>query len=477
MRTYYIPNILILLIPVVWACSDDEAPEPDLVVGFENTSYALDLEQTQETVVIEFSRAASTDLQLTVSVTEAGGMTYGQDQDYTTSPVVNNSQLLLNAPAGNTEVSFQLTKHRNPEFEDTKSVDFEVISVSSGGQVGVNSTAKIEFAENPVSSGATLDPEVGGESQPNQVFIDLSKQESTAIARPVWDLGFFTGEEFRVTLNSSVGMLARPLQKTDMTAVTAADTLGFGAQLDLDAIFGALFGAPPSWLGEAAGWADNPDGDLTKTAIAEVSDDYNQNPVYIINRGKNPDDTPRGWLKIRILKNGSGYDLQHAAIDATTFETVTIAKNEALNFDYLNFEDGLVSVEPEKDGWDIAFTTITEQLAVGPGTTIPYFFKDYVIQNRNGVEVAMVDIEGGTTYEGFSAEDILSVTFDPSQNAIGSDWRTVASPTPGTVTGVVDDVFYVVKDPDQNYYKLRFTRMLDPETGERGHPQVAYQLL
>ena len=73
------------------------------------------------------------------------------------------------------------------------------------------------------------------------------------------------------------------------------------------------------WLG-----ADHPDGDLTKTAIAEISESDAENQVYIINRGKNPDDSQRGWLKIRVLRNGQGYDLQYAEIDATEFETVTI---------------------------------------------------------------------------------------------------------------------------------------------------------
>ncbi len=474
----HILSYTFLLLSLFWiACSDDDAPEPELVAGFENTSYALDLTQNQTTVVIEFSRETSVPTQVTMAVTENGGMTYGADQDYTTTPAISGNQLVLDAPQGATEVSFQLTKHRNPEFGETKSVRFDISEVSEGGLVGVNNSSNVEFAENPVSSGATMDATVGGEAQPNQVYIDLSRQTESAVARETWDLGFHNGADFRVILNSSAAMLARPLDKTDMNEVTDADTLGFGAQLDIDAIFGSLFGPAPPWLGEASGWSDHPDGDLTKTAIAEISESEADNPVYIVNRGKNPDDSQRGWLKIRILRNGEGYDVQYAEIGATEFETVTIAKTEGYNFEFLHFDDGMATVEPEQDSWDIAFTVITEQLTVGPNTSIPYVFKDYVIQNRNGVEVGQVMINGDVTFEGFNVDDLDGVTFSAAQNTIGSSWRTVASPTPGSVTGVVPDVFYVVKDPEDNYYKLQFTRMLDATTGERGFPQISYELL
>ena len=44
------------------------------------------------------------------------------------------------------------------------------------------------------------------------------------------------------------------------------------------------------------------------------------------------------------------------------------------------------------------------------------------------------------------AADLDGLDFSSAQNSIGSGWRTIASPTPGSVTGVKEDVFYVIKD-------------------------------
>ncbi|GAB5523773.1 MAG: hypothetical protein Roseis2KO_16450 [Roseivirga sp.] len=329
----------------------------------------------------------------------------------------------------------------------------------------------------PPTASAIINAEVGGPAQPNQVFIDLSTETQTAVARNSWDLGFYNGSEFRVILNNATSALAIALEKTDITAVSAEDTLGLGAQLDIDAIFGALQGPPPAWLGDATSWLDQPDGDLSNTAISAISQTIDSNPVYILNRGKNPDGSQRGWVKIRVLRNGDGYTLQHAAINSTTFSELNISKNSDFNFSYASVDNGAVSVEPAANSWDLAFTTFTNLLPVGPTTSIPYLFKDFVIQNRNGVELATVTVATSLTYDSFAFSDITAQSFTTDIASVGSGWRTVAQPGSPTPTGVKEDIFYVLKDAADNYYKLRFTRMLSPETGERGFPQLQYDLL
>ncbi|MFY0593140.1 HmuY family protein [Roseivirga sp.] len=329
----------------------------------------------------------------------------------------------------------------------------------------------------PPATGAIIDPAVGGPTQPNQVFIDLSKESQTSVARNAWDLSFYTGTEFRVLLNNSTSTLARSIQKNDLNAVTSADTVGFGAQLNIDAIFGALFGPPPAWLGEAASWSDDPSGDLTKTAIDEVSSVANDNPVYIVNRGKNPDGSPRGWMKIRTLRNGNGYTLQYAEINASSFQELNVSKSDGIDFVAVSFETGIITTIPDRNDWDFVFTIFTDLLTVGPATSIPYAIRDYVISNRNGVEVALVDVAGEITYDNFAYGQIGNVDFSTELDAIGNGWRNVAQPGSTIETGVKEGVFYLVKDTEGNYYKLRFTRLVDAQTGERGNPQFQYDLL
>ena len=329
----------------------------------------------------------------------------------------------------------------------------------------------------PPAEGAIVDPNVGGPDQPNQVFVDLSSETQSVVNRDSWDLAFYSGSEFRVILNNSVSALARSIDKSDLNAVTAEDTTGFGAQLDIDAIFGALFGPPQPWLAQASGWTDDPSGDLSNTAIAEVSATANNNQVYILNRGKNPDGTQRGWMKIRVIRNNDGYTLQYAEINATSFQELNITKNDNFDFVYASLDNGMVNVSPQKGDWDFVFTVFTNLLQVDANTSIPYAFKDYVLSNGNRVEVSTVEVTGDITYEGFAFGDIGSLEFSSAANAIGSGWRTVAQPGSGQETGVKADRFYVIEDTSGNYYKLRFTRLVDPDSGERGNPQFQYELL
>lgn len=330
-------------------------------------------------------------------------------------------------------------------------------------------------SEQAVTS-AIINPEVGGPNQPNQVFVDLSSKTQTAIDRSSWDLGFSTGSEFRVILNNPTSMLAQAIEKTDLSNVTAEDTVGMGSRMDVDAIFGAVFGAPADWLPQAQTWLDNPNGDLTGTAVSEVSANAEENRVYIINRGKNADGTNRGWMKARFLRSEVGYRVQYAEINAQTFSETAITKNTDYNFNYFSFENGSVQVEPAKSKWDLAFTVFTDLLPVSASAKIPYAIKDYVIQNVQSVEVAQVDAIL-TAYADFNLGQALDLDFSSQLTSIGTGWRNVAQPNSDLQTGVNAEVFYVVKDAANNYYKLKFTRMLDPITGERGFPQIQYDLL
>lgn len=335
---------------------------------------------------------------------------------------------------------------------------------------------EIPFEEQPTVS-AIMTPEVGGANQPNQVFIDLSQATQVSVARNSYDLAFFSGEDFRVLLNNSTSALTTSLDIYDITSVTAEDTLGWGAKLDIDAIFSSVFGPPPAWLPETVSWMDDPSGDLSGTAIAAISANDLDNPVYVLNRGKNPDGSPRGWKKIRILQNSGAYVLQHADINSTTFEELTIQKPTGRDFAFVSFEEGEVEVTPTNTAWDLVFTIYTNLLPISATVRIPYAYNDYILLNEGRVEVATVTIDDDFKYEIFSRAQLSTVEFNAARAAIGSNWRVVAQPGSDQETGVKTGIFYVIKDANGNHYKLRFTRMSDPVTGERGFPQFEYQII
>ena len=338
--------------------------------------------------------------------------------------------------------------------------------------------------EVPVSDGAVLDIRVGGPSQPNHVCIDLSTDTQVSVNRASWDLGFYTGSEFSVILNASAEVMAQSLDKSSFSEITIEDYEGLAQLMTVDAIFSNLFGPPPypDWMSESSEWIDDPEGSLNKTAIEEVQSEESANNIYLINRGFSNDGESRGdALLLKVTRNGSGYTVQYQVPGSSNIESTDIAKVETHNFVFFDFDTGVVDVEPEKDSWDIAFTNHMEILDAGLGTFIPYSVQDYVVQNRNGVMVAEVEIGEEwdllTMYEGFSLADVNAIVFDDKLNTIGRSWRTVAIPQdPTSVTGVREDGFYVVKDASGNQYKLLFTGMLN-STGERGYPQITYELL
>ena len=89
--------------------------------------------------------------------------------------------------------------------------------------------------------------------------------------------------------------------------------------------------------------------------------------------------------------------------------TITITKNSSVNFSFLNFDNGLVVVEPDKTQWDIALTTSSNYFFdFATNTTVPYRFKDITITNTGNVKVQAVTITDEINFDNFSLQNFLS---------------------------------------------------------------------
>ncbi|MFD2822644.1 HmuY family protein [Lacinutrix iliipiscaria] len=328
-----------------------------------------------------------------------------------------------------------------------------------------------------VIEGAAVAPEVGGPNQQNQVYIDLSTNTSSNFQRDSWDLGFYTGTNFRVVINSSIYMATAELTSTDIDAVNSSSTEV--QELQPQVAVGTFDAANMAYI-------DAPNGSISNTAIAQISDTETNNKVYLVNLGYEVGtETPtvgsvavsgdsRGWKKIRVLKNGNDYVLQYADLDAVTHEEVTISKDSNYNFTFFSFNtETEVNVEPEKTNWDLNFTVFTNEID-GYGS---YGYSDFVTNNsKSNVAVYMIDTEvDPLTYEDFSLADVVDANFIYNdQRIIGSSWRNGGGP--GSLPSLKENVFYVVNDTDGNLYKLKFLALTN-EIGERGYPEFVYSLL
>ncbi|GAA4213503.1 hypothetical protein GCM10022289_45770 [Pedobacter jeongneungensis] len=305
-----------------------------------------------------------------------------------------------------------------------------------------------------------------GSAAGNSVYVDFSTDKQTAIERDSWDLGFYSGTDFKVILNSTNGASAVVTDKTDLNAVTAT---GFDSSV--------------LKVGQGSGnFSIVDDGReaniLNKTAIATISATDAENKVYIVNRkGGSANVLANDELyKIRVIRKGNGYTLQYAKLTETTFKTLDITKNTEANFQFASLVKGTaVTAEPAKASWDIVWG-----YSMYWTSTFPYAFSDLVFINSLGGTTASAFSTSKKSYAAFTESDLSSVTFSSSRDVIGANWRLTQPVTTNGITtpiGVKSDIFFLVKDASGNIYKLKFNSFISNDGGTRGKPVIEYKLV
>lgn len=436
------------------ACKESDPPVADNLINFQADKQGFTADQSTAELKVTLSRNTDVAVPVTVSL-QTTGVTYGTQ--FTTEPAAANGNISVTVPAGSNTATIKVTKAANLFLNGTESITFKIASAGSPVVTGPTSQLQLSFSS-IVSTGTqlTLDGGTGGSAAVNSVYVDLSANKQTSVIRNDWDLGFYSGTDFRVILNNTNAASVLPTTKTDINSVTAADVdatklaLGFG-----QGTFNIF---------------DDVTGDLSKTAITAVSATDADNKVYVINRagGSGTVLPAADLMKVRILRSSTGgYTLQYAKLNETTFQTLSIAKDSQYNFRYMSFAKGAVEVEPAKANWDIQWG----YSIYFTGTT-PYAFSDLIFTNYlGGTQVAEV-LTSTVGYDAYAESNIAATTFSTSRNTISSNWRV----TSGGTVGVRTDRFYVIKDSAGNVYKLKFISF-GPDGGTRGYPVLSYSLV
>ncbi len=321
----------------------------------------------------------------------------------------------------------------------------------------------------------------GDPTEANQFWVELATGNVTKTHREKWDLGFYCGDEFRVVMNSSLVMAVGKIENAfDINAVNSQTV----------AVLKPLVQAAN--FQDNSQYIDNPNGEiLTQTSgIAEIKADDSQNNVYLLNMGfKTYSGTTvpgsvytmgdsRGWKKIRILKQGTGYKIQYADLDDPSHKEFVITKDDNFNYRFFSLMTGdYTDVQPKKKNWDLCFTVFTNLTSAGTYMT-SYVYPDFVLNNTLGkvaaYEVVTAAGQGETEYNNFKTENIDASKFITNdQRVIGGNWRTTTGPNGAEV---YNNKFYVLRNSDGFYFKIRFLRMKDDD-GYRGYPQFEYKAL
>lgn len=451
------------LLTFVAACDDDEPGLPDNVLNFAVASAGMGDAVDEATVIVNLSRATTSDVTVTISFTTEG-VTYGEH--FTTDPAASGNTLTVTIPAGASAGSFVVMRNADAFLEGDESITFTVETTQGPVVLGTATQFSLAFSA-IVSEGAELTlngiiANEAGTSAGNAVFVDLSANIQTAVARNTWDLGFYNGDDFRVIINNMTAASVVMVDATDLASVTSEDVnvddlaLGLGMGT-LDII-------------------DDPEGNIENTAIAAISSNDADNKVYVISRtgGAGAVSDVEALVKVRILRKEDGYILQYALINETEVNTIDIPRSDSHNFEYFSFDNGKVSVEPTKDAWDIYWSWSVFQTGA-PGNYIPYAFSDLVFINHlGGTKAAEVLTDSELTYDGFSESDLDGIEWKSDRNVIGSNWRAT---TPADQAGVRTDRFYLIRDVAGNIYKLKFVSFHPNDGGVRGKPVIQYALV
>jgi len=325
-------TIVILAILVFVSCSEEPTFLSDpFVVAFEETSAKiLEISNTSE-VQLVYSETATETGSVSISIATEN-VVYGRD--FITIPEATGNVLDLDILEGENTNSFQIVV-LNDSFTDVMKITFSVLSIDVDG-ANIQGNTSFELSDT-VYLGGEFSPSVGGSNEPNQVYVDLSSNKETVVRRDTWDLGFYGGDDFRVVINGSLYMATAPLSITDINSVDASTVEALQSSV-----------AVGTFDPENANYIDAPNGSILETAIDEILEDDAQNPVYLVNLGNEVGTSEpnigtvaiagetRGWKKIRVLRSGDNYVLQYAAIDATTYNEITITKDSDFNFSFFS---------------------------------------------------------------------------------------------------------------------------------------------
>lgn len=361
---------------------------------------------------------------------------------------------------------------------------FSILSVMLAAQSCVS--ADEDKVPAPPIAGSSVDVPVGGATEPNQVWIDLSdmvkdekEPRKTINKRTDWSLGFYTGDDFRVIMNGSLAMTVIKIPNaTDISKVKESDITNLKEIAQVG-----------TFDPENMKYVDNPNGNfLTQTTgIDPIKENDADNPIYLINLGREIPAVSNigpgsvslsgdiiGWKKVQILRATNGYKIRYADVkDGSKIEEYIIAKDPEYNFAFFNLKTGMpAKIQPKKKSWDIGFTTFTNEVFMGPTTSAgSYFYADFVtINTLEGVGAYQVNVTGNLeqAYAAFKLKDV-----DPSKfvfndhRAIGDKWRTTTGTSDNPVPFVYSDRFFILKDTNGFYFKVKF-RSMKSKAGERG---------
>lgn len=290
-----------------------------------------------------------------------------------------------------------------------------------------------------------------GEKYHFQSFFQLSTNKVVATnSKFLWDLAFENGPDGKhIVLNSSKNMYLYTTNETSLNDVTSISPY------------------------QANKTMESPSLNLDSTAFG----DWTNNKVRILDLGLDENNNSAGIFKIKILQvTSTSYTFEFASIDATSYQTVTLAKTDQQQHNFVHYSlvnQQIITVYPALNTWDLLATQYTEWVYnPGEGAYDPYLVTGILINRFNGTKAIKVL---NKSFEDVDLSFAVSLNLSDKANTIGYDWKYLSGGFNSSYV-VHSDYVYVIQDHNEIYYKLRFIDFYD-ENGVKGTPTFEFQEL
>jgi len=154
--------------------------------------------------------------------------------------------------------------------------------------------------------------------------------------------------------------------------------------------------------------------------------------------------------------NDTSYQFSYANLNGSNKVDKILKKDTAYNFIYYSLiKNDTVVIEPQKHAWDILFTQYITTLFESNGNPAYNYPVRGIYINPFKVEAVLDTVN---SYSSITDLTIGSYSFSSIQDYIGYNWKSVeVNQSANSATyNVRKNYSYVIKDNEEQYYKLRF---------------------
>lgn len=222
---------------------------------------------------------------------------------------------------------------------------------------------------------------------------------------------------------------------------------------------------------------------LSNWWTAAFADPLGLSDVYVIDRGRTEHSGTDRYRKFQVIKaNDAYYEVRFSLVNNTNVTVLNIPKNRDYSLVYLSFSNnGKVVQEqaPVSREWDFVFTKYTHQYFDQPVTSpFRYYPVTGALINRwggtEGIRMKKDSVPDYLSFDAFAWESTQGRQFLPNADIIGYEWK--AYNFNSAMFTMVPDLYYVIRDRDGFYYKIRFIDFYD-QSGNKGTVTFEYQRL